>query len=273
MSVTSGELDCPLKLPDLPIAIFGLCDGLVCIGNSREVFIWNPSTRKYKGLQDVYSPHLCFVQRFGFGYDESIDDYKVVGFFVDDHTRGSESKVKVHAYTLRSNSWRRIGDCPHYLPPHALGTFVNGPFHWIHLSAIDESNDIIVSLDWEKETYGDGCFDLLLGVLNGCLCVLCNYLEVCFDVWVMKEYGIRDSWTKLFVIPYMSHPPSCPYSAALCILESGEILQDRVTHLVRYNPKDGTFSYPVIHNCSPCFRAHVYIESLVSPDSNADSGV
>ncbi|KAI8556198.1 hypothetical protein RHMOL_Rhmol05G0233500 [Rhododendron molle] len=283
-SDSAVQLDCPLKVPDLKVMSWGCCDGLVCIGTEREVLIWNPSTGKYKGLPNVEMWYYCYGKfaEYAFGYDECIDDYKVVGFFFDNHTSGSNPIVKV--CTLRSDSWRRIGDFPHSVPAHPSWAFVNRALHWVHSSLSGESNDMIVYLDLEKETYGevlepeyrDGYFyDISLGVLNGCLSILCNYYDACFDVWVMKEYGVRDSWNKLVVIPYVPHPSSSDYrySAPLCILENGEVLLDMATQLVRFNPKDGTFSYPVIHNCSACFGVYPYIESLVSPDSDADSGV
>ncbi|KAI8556192.1 hypothetical protein RHMOL_Rhmol05G0232900 [Rhododendron molle] len=299
-SDSAVQLDCPLKRPNLGVTIWGGCDGLVCIGNKREVCIWNPSTGKYKGLPDFEMAYICYSW-FGFGYDEGIDDYKVVGFFFDDRTGGFEPEVKV--YTLRSDSWRRIEGSTHLVPRGASATFVNRALHWIHWPGYGAPSHIIVSLDLVKETYGEvstpqyrrGYFhDFSMGVLNGCLCMLCDYYDDCFDVWVMKEYGIRDSWTKLVAIPYVSHPLNhphdsaelcilengevledigSPYSAPLCLLENGEVLLDVSTCLVRYNPKDGTFSYPVIHNCSPSFTAYPYNESLVSPDFDADSGV
>ncbi|XP_058214317.1 F-box/kelch-repeat protein At3g23880-like [Rhododendron vialii] len=280
-SDSAVQLDCPLKDPNLQVTIWGCCDDLVCIGTEREVFIWNPSTRKYKRPRNVELSCQCYADAwFGFGYDEFIDDYKVVGFFFANRTNGFEPIVKV--YSLRSDSWRRIEDCPRRVPRGTLGTFVNRALHWINLSASSGSKDIIVSLDFVKETYGEvskpeyqdsNLKETVLGVLNGCLCILCQYSGACFHVWVMKEYGIRDSWTTLFVILYGPPPLYCPYSAPLCILENGEVLLNLATHTVRYKPKNGTFSFPEIHNCSPLFSAYIYIESLVSPDSNADSGV
>lgn len=43
-----------------------------------------------------------------------------------------------------------------------------------------------------------------------------------------------------------------------------------ITHFIRYNPKDGTFIYPRIHNCLEKFMVYPYAESLVSPDIDAD---
>ncbi|KAI8556197.1 hypothetical protein RHMOL_Rhmol05G0233400 [Rhododendron molle] len=160
-SESAVRLDCPLRPPYHRVTIWGCCDGLLCIGTerevctwndglrcfrtTREVCIWNPSTRKYKGLPGVEMSRDFDggFARFGFGYDDCIDDYKVVGFFFDSRT----SKPKVKVYTLRSNSWGRLGDCPHRIPLDCLGTFVNRALHWIQLSASSYSNDIIVSLE------------------------------------------------------------------------------------------------------------------------------
>lgn len=40
-----------------------------------------------------------------------------------------------------------------------------------------------------------------LGVLDGCLCLLTKNYRRLFgevDVWVMKDYGVKDSWMRLF---------------------------------------------------------------------------
>ncbi|KAF7143316.1 hypothetical protein RHSIM_Rhsim05G0173700 [Rhododendron simsii] len=201
-SDTAIELDCPFKGPHRVIRNMGSCDGLVCVAVERKVFLWNPSTRKFVTLPDAEMSYQ-YHPRYGLGYDESIDDYKVVGFFCSSICY---CEVQVMVYTLRSNSWRRIGDFPPRCFPQGVGTFVNGALHWI---VSNESNDNIVSLDLAKETYGevlgpeygDGYLHEMLDVLNGCLCIV-RYCNACADVWIMKEYGIRESWTKLVVIPY-----------------------------------------------------------------------
>lgn len=39
-----------------------------------------------------------------------------------------------------------------------------------------------------------------IGVLDGCLCVFAGVQDVGIDVWVMKEYGTKESWKKVFSI-------------------------------------------------------------------------
>ncbi|XP_016700158.1 uncharacterized protein [Gossypium hirsutum] len=57
------------------------------------------------------------------------------------------------------------------------------------------------------------------GVLGGCL-FICHYPDFMqFDIWVMKEYGVKESWTKQFVI---KHVYSGSYQPIL-VLSNGEI--------------------------------------------------
>ncbi|KAH7858129.1 hypothetical protein Vadar_020294 [Vaccinium darrowii] len=193
-------------------------------GAGRELSIWNPSTGKSKGLPNAEMP-FHYNSSYGFGYDESVADYKVAGIFL--HIQTLEIEVKV--YTLRTNLWRRIESFPRCLPLDNSGIYLNGALHW-RMSR--ESNVFIVSLDLANETYGevlvpdyrdDHLHRSFLDVLNGCLCILCAYDDSA-DLWVMKEYGIGESWTKLVVIPYATHPfvGSCPQP--VCILRNGEVL-------------------------------------------------
>lgn len=79
-------------------------------------------------------------------------------------------------------------------------------------------HDFILALDLSDEAYKElplpppvlletGCRvrASYLGVLdNGCLCLVSNYSggyrTPLSRVWVMTEYGVKDSWTKLFSI-------------------------------------------------------------------------
>ncbi|KAH7864681.1 hypothetical protein Vadar_032556 [Vaccinium darrowii] len=142
-SDTAVELDFPFEVSNGLIRVVGCCDGLVCMAIEREVFLWNPSTGKFSTLPYVEMPNYYhYFTVYGFAYDESIDDYKVVVTFP------SSSGCEVQVYTLRSDSWRRIGDFPHGVPPNDTGTFLYRALHW---TVTKESNNYIVSLDLAKE--------------------------------------------------------------------------------------------------------------------------
>ncbi|KAK6780926.1 hypothetical protein RDI58_023110 [Solanum bulbocastanum] len=82
-------LDFPMKKPQQGISIVGSVNGLICVAiGDGDLFICNPSIRKFKNLPDSrlklevsegYDGSPCGVI-YGFGYDKSSDDYKVVCF-------------------------------------------------------------------------------------------------------------------------------------------------------------------------------------------------
>ncbi|XAR62782.1 hypothetical protein NMG60_11017657 [Bertholletia excelsa] len=134
----------------------------------------------------------------------------------------------------------------------------------------------LFSFDLANETYGEvpqpsydeGDSDLTLGVLNGCICVLSHYLEVRAVVWIMNEYGRRESWTKLVAIPYPKVPEHYAYLSPIWLSNNGEMLLEYEFQLAVYNPKDGTFRYPTIHSLRGLFRIVTYAESLVLLDAD-----
>ncbi|XP_075086133.1 F-box protein CPR1-like [Nicotiana tabacum] len=78
--------------------------------------------------------------------------------------------------------------------------------------------------------YGEGDFKFMpcLGVLGSVLSVLCDSRKTDTDVWVMNEYGVKESWTKMFTINYpvdrvgnMLVPPFCMSSEGRILFEDG----------------------------------------------------
>lgn len=107
---------------------------------------------------------------------------------------------------MGTNSWRLIVDFP---PVRSSGKFVSGKLNW--LVCLDDSVTVwpIVSLDLGTESYqeilqpdcGEGIEMVnssTLGVLRDCLCLLRGQ-----DIWLMKEYGNRDFWTKFTTVPHL----------------------------------------------------------------------
>ena len=87
----------------------------------------------------------------------------------------------------------------------------------------------------------------------------------------MKEYGIRESWTKLVVIPYINDS----LFTRSCILKNGEVLLSIGEFLVSYNPKNGSFgcSMTISFFAGLFLYVDFYIENLVSPGvGNVDQG-
>ncbi|GJW48420.1 F-box associated domain containing protein [Tanacetum coccineum] len=192
----------PVKLSK-PVSLIGSCNGLLCIVTDWITpFLYNPSTRIYKRLP---FSGLSLGVRYTFGYDLSSDDYKVAVIY------GNKAKM----YSLKFGRWKDINDVPH-IPSWCHGTFSNTAFHWMvrdtPMSYHHYRLTNIVSLDLANETYGevsppplygDKCDGgISLRTLGEWLCVIVHYKGMCADLWVMKVYGVKDSWTKLVSIPY-----------------------------------------------------------------------
>ncbi|XP_068313773.1 F-box protein CPR1-like [Pyrus communis] len=204
------------------ISILGSCNGLVCIKSTEnaEIALWNPSIQKFKRIP--FTPSVSSPQ-YGFGYDSTNDDYKLVEiekistpYSVDvskwsweNITNGSwpycvALSYEVHVYSLKSNLWKKIQSMPSKgLELVSKIHFSNGALNWV---MSDNNMSIILTLDLATEKYGEfycpvnGILDVSieLEVLGGYLCVcILNYNNSEFGIWVMKEYGARESWTLL----------------------------------------------------------------------------
>ncbi|KAK4730676.1 hypothetical protein R3W88_023664 [Solanum pinnatisectum] len=98
----------------------------------------------------------------------------------------------------------------------------------------------------EKPFYGEGDFDLTpcVGVLGSDLSILCNNQSLQTDVWIMKEYEIKESWTKMYTINRLNdQPEGYGFFPLFCKMSNkGEILiqVDQSTFMI-YDPKNDSF--------------------------------
>ncbi|GKA16054.1 F-box associated domain containing protein [Tanacetum coccineum] len=165
----NNALKYPFKSSTRSVRIVGSCNGLLCIVVQGTTFIYNPSTmilnRLYCGFNYPY-------WLLGFGYDVFNDDNKVVAVL-------DYNKVKI--YSLKTGKWKNICDFPYY--------------YLLYVPAKEAYDEVLLP------EYGEGNMHLELGALGQCLCVLCNYFKSHADLWVLKVYGVKDSWTKLASIP------------------------------------------------------------------------
>ncbi|XP_004486107.1 F-box/kelch-repeat protein At3g23880-like [Cicer arietinum] len=279
ITATATQLDYPLNNRNRFDLIVGSCHGILCFAlDQRFALLWNPSISKFAKLPSLNNPSReGSYTIYAFGYAHFSDSYKVVAVSCyESDTNGSTSnrvyKTEVKVHTLGTNSWRRIQDFPSGVPFDESGKFVNGTVNW--LASTDWiSSWVIVSLDLEKESYqellqpdygGVAVVTLTLGVLRDCLCIL-SHSDTFSDVWLMKEYGNKNSWTKLFRVPFMEGVGCSPYTKALHISEDDQVLLEFDSKLVVYNSRDGTFKTPQIQNINDWMVPEIYQESLISP--------
>ncbi|XP_026409896.1 F-box/kelch-repeat protein At3g23880-like [Papaver somniferum] len=204
--------------------------------DKRIICIWNPSTREYKKIPLFINDGSEKIEDavYGFGYDGANDDNKSPSLV----WRVQESSVEVIMSFNLSND--RIVEIP--LPEATLP------------HPIDRTGEVGANV----------------GLLEGCLCLV--YSEDAWktvDVWVMKDYGAIESWTKQFtIIQYMPRAIWCPVLA----FKDGDILANNILESVVCKPKEvgGLRKVNILCN-SPngrCYRrvleSATYVESLVS---------
>lgn len=224
------------------------CNGLICscdIQMANPNYISNPITGEYLALPKGQSkPEGQFVS--GFGFSPKNKQYKVIKY--------SEF---VEIYTLGSGCWK-IGE---HVPPakhrSLFGTFVNGALHWLVklpngsllIRSFDLDNERFQAVPLPSSTIYHASFKRSnLRVLGDSLClssiVMPASSEWYIEVWVMKEYGVRESWIKELVIKYPSPwaylwNPEC--TRVLVFLKNGEVMLDCAGCPVIYNMEEESF--------------------------------
>ncbi|KAH7836497.1 hypothetical protein Vadar_002088 [Vaccinium darrowii] len=278
------EFDHPFKSIDNPTGILGSCDGLICLFNDGEeqlLAIWNPSTRRckklpYTGIELPGYATGVMHAICGFGYDRVSDDYKLVRFvqFLRRDDRDSFGSV-VKVYSMKSNSWRRIQDFPYYVQYRQCGgVLVGSALHWVVCRNLSETPNVVAAFDLTNEDYRlvlppefvDNTFHMNITELGGCLCILCTYDQVRVDAWVMKDYGVKESWNKLFSIAQPEVIWSFRFMIPLAYSKSGceVLLQVQDTQkLVWYDLKHKTIKKIKTRGITDDFESFVCVESLV----------
>ncbi|RVW69520.1 F-box protein CPR1 [Vitis vinifera] len=163
---------------------------------ANKIVLWNPSTRQCNQLPP--NPNvLDFLGCHGFGYDSFADDYKV--FVVSMLNPNFETVVDV--FSLKSNKWKRIQEKHHTRAARMCATVLHGALHWVAYDPI-LGFDTIMAFDFEKERFREMAIPreeeelyVKLRVVGGCLCV--HGSKDPSKMWVMKEYGVDTSWSKM----------------------------------------------------------------------------
>ncbi|XP_071687393.1 F-box/kelch-repeat protein At3g06240-like [Rutidosis leptorrhynchoides] len=145
---------------------------------------------------------------WGFGYDSTTDDYKVVVGFNEDSN--SMLHMIFLVLSLKSNKWKVVRDGPNYLTYEAHGhirdlpgVLFDGALHWL----VDDTNEekkVILSFDLSLEECKEipqpdddsySCDDrTILRMFDQCLCIS-GFYDIHSNndnncgIWVMKNYN------------------------------------------------------------------------------------
>nr|POE64520.1 f-box/kelch-repeat protein [Quercus suber] len=210
--------------------------------------------------------------RVGFGFDPISNDFKVVrvgerfavfNIFENGLSKNSFRKeIEAEVYRVSSGSWRRIDLGPiifglqwgstTYLDGFQWGstTYMNGVFFWWTKQKVDDN---IIAFDFSDENFkttplpeigtADTCSSRLT-VLNSFVAILVIPFDrkvkgSCFeigphfvDIWVLLEFGVKESWNKLFTITTPS-----TWRRPLGFWKNGELfIENGNNQLVLYDP-------------------------------------
>ncbi|XP_050234395.1 F-box protein CPR1-like [Mercurialis annua] len=193
--------------------MFGSCNGLVAMYNHQGITLWNPSTKSQQLVRKFWTGDIRFD---GFGYDAAANDYKVVIITKED----SETLFRVMIYSLKDNSSTRIQDLETPSPNYdkyynnLMSVFVGSSLHWVVIpreEPMSVYHNILLAFDLRNRQFNEVLqptiadegikFMNMVVELKGCLCTSYAYNNRA-DIWIMKEYGVRESWTKLFSMGY-----------------------------------------------------------------------
>jgi F-box interacting protein len=250
------RLNCPFQLsPDRCVKFLGSCNGLVFVAHGDSDFhIWNPSTGFLKKLPGpdftTLKPYVSsrIVNYYGVGYLSSTDDYKVVVACKMHFSSYIKDEVQVAIFSVRAHFWRRI-ESPPGLLNFCPGTLSNDALHWLKPLKYHEEIKI-VAFDLAKEEFRniglphfeeDGNSSTHLGVSDGgCLSVTRYGAIDSIDFWVLREYNVPESWTKLFNLNLSSPTDQWQRLRPILVTESSIIVNEWTTNgymLIRIDHK------------------------------------
>ncbi|KAL1811752.1 hypothetical protein DCAR_0623876 [Daucus carota subsp. sativus] len=233
------------------------CNGLLCLYSpspkNPTYCICNPVSGECMTLPHPapLTSDCTYLNHSGFGFCPRTKQYKVVRFMSSAQTLRAVALV----HTLGTRSWRNIGEAPHPKPQGFFDNFLDGKLHLI--TASRNICDVLFSFDLETEKfepvplpahfspeyYGKISW-ISVGVTCGCLCLCYTSSDTHFEVFVMEEYGVRESWIKKFAIDVKFY---CglrieDLQKPIKYLNNEELLfLSRFNSLVSYSPQKGTF--------------------------------
>ncbi|KAK8558892.1 hypothetical protein V6N12_042184 [Hibiscus sabdariffa] len=192
--------------------VVGSCNGVICVRlytyDELRFVLWNHSIQKYISL-----PQLSFSEdddfNFVFGFDLVTNDYKLLIVGVDK----DGTWIEPYLFSLNENCWKRVNafSTNYAFVPGPLN-FVNGAVHW---SGYRERNNgeyshAILGFDLSAEEFfeinfpeSSSGFPFDLSIMKygeSSIAVTTCPIDVELELWVMKKYGVVESWTKVLTL-------------------------------------------------------------------------
>ncbi|XP_006302310.2 F-box protein At4g22390 [Capsella rubella] len=296
------ELDAPENVSDIdhPLQaggfteVFGSLNGVVGLFNSPvDMALLNPSTRKIHRLPieplDFPERHITREYVFyGLGYDSVSEDFKAVRILQSKFKGGVDNfgyPVEIKVFSLKKNSWKRvylvfemmglfIYFYYHLLPRRGFGVVAKNHIHWIlpreqgiiafnTIIRFDLASDELGVLSFPQDLYMEDNMDI--GVLDGCVCLMCYSEFNHVDVWILREYEDIESWTKMFKVPKPESVESFDFvRPMLYSKDRSKILMEinNAKNLMWFDLESKSLTAVGIE-CDSSFTADILVSSLV----------
>ncbi|RHN51393.1 putative F-box domain-containing protein [Medicago truncatula] len=214
--------------------IVNSCNGLLCLSEpttGNPIVICNPFMGEFIRLPETTTVRMpndrvhVIGQEAGFGFYPKTNEYKVIHIWrrsvIHVNSSDFEHVFLVEIHTLGTPTWRNINVDPQISFSCLMNpTCVNGALHWFTFEGREmsilcfcfeseklhsfPSPPVVIGshLQDQIDKYGylSGIIHISMGELKGFLYISdSNFFEY-VTMWVMNEYGIGESWTKVYHI-------------------------------------------------------------------------
>ncbi|KAF8118017.1 hypothetical protein N665_0006s0021 [Sinapis alba] len=221
---------------------------------------------------------------YGLGYDSVTDDYKVVRMIQSKQEGDDGYPFEIKVFSLKSNRWKRIHlhfevqilfiyFYYHLLYRRGNGVLASNSLHWIlprsqgHIAfntiiRFDLASDDLGVLSFPQDLYCED--DMDIGVLDGCLCLMCYSEFSHVDVWILREY--QGEWSKFITVPKLEIVESFKFVRPLIYSKdrSKILLEVNNGKLVWFDLASKSFETLVIKGCDEGLcNAEIVVSSLV----------
>jgi len=201
-----------INVPYNDFLIENSCNGLLCIsqtfqdGSHDDIYLCNPILGEYISIPPAAGQETRHQSNFALGYCAIAKEYKVLHTFCS--KTGSYYQPEAEIYTIGTGKWRSIQKALLNLRMFIVDSFVCGSIHW-ELRDEDDCVNSIGSFNFENEQFSELSLpprydegDVTLTAFEGCLGVsfFHTYSDPQYEIWIMKEYGNKESWTKQFTV-------------------------------------------------------------------------
>ncbi|XP_060170333.1 F-box/kelch-repeat protein At3g06240-like [Lycium barbarum] len=252
----------------------GSCHGLILFNVNEHISLWNPSIRFRAKVLELYIMLGDYYTHGGLCFDTSKNVYKAVLI-------GSEFVIVA---SLEDKQWRLL-EFPYDILSVCDGITLHGRIHCrvrvkeSYISYNEHLTNALVCFDPASEKFhtfpvpepkSDQEENAIagLGVLNECLCMTQLQDDKSVEILVMKEYGVKESWTSLFFISNSELDPYLGTIAPLFMTDNGEfvLVTWNSEKVVLYNPKNNNILNVVVDGKTEYIWGTIrYVESLISP--------